>query len=169
MAWAVALPDDTSKIRLSAGYIRNNNAAIQGVLTAANLLGPTPYIPDMFPMYFYSDTPPTGWTIYAAIGDCLLAIKDIAGGGGAYDVAGGTLVGVWTGPAHTLTIPEMPAHTHSFSVYGGAGSNPHAQGNAGPVINTPATSSTGGGGAHQHDWLLTRPKAALGILCTKDA
>jgi|WetSurMetagenome_2_1015567.scaffolds.fasta_scaffold578001_2 hypothetical protein len=151
MVWAVNLPDDASKIRLSAGYIRQNNAALQSVLTSANLLGATPYIPATHPMYFYSDTAPTGWTILAAPADCLLALK---GGASAYNVAGGAAVGTWVGPNYALVTTDLPSS-------GGGGP-------AGFYAQCPATLHVQTS-AHHHDWSTTRPYAALGILATKNA
>lgn len=47
---------------------------------------------------------------------------------------------------HTLTIPEIPAHTHTYSLSGAAGSGTSGgdQGSGG------TTGSTGGGGAHNN-------------------
>lgn len=57
--------------------------------------------------------------------------------------------GTWKGEeTHVLTIPEIPAHTHSLD-HGVAGSTPNSQGgNAG--ANDNVTGSTGGGGAHNN-------------------
>ena len=153
MAWAVGLPVDTTKVRFIPGIITANNAAIQGVLSATNLATPTPYITTGFPMYFYSDTPPIGWTVVAAPADCLLALK---GGASAYNVAGGALVGTWVGPGHALIQAEFPAMTVK---------NPQNGGGLALLINTPFVA----GAAHSHDWSTTRPTAALGILASKNA
>lgn len=147
MAWQAGLPLDNTKVRLIPDIIRQNNAAIQGVLTASNLLGPIPYIPNSHPMYFYADTAPAGWTIVAAPADCLLALK---GGASQYNVAGGALVGTWVGAPHALIQGEVPKDA--------IGPSPSYR--AFP-FGTPAN-------PHSHDWTTTRPRAALGVLATKN-
>lgn len=62
--------------------------------------------------------------------------------------------------SHTLTVNEMPAHTHDYSFRSG-GYNPWWQyANAATVSNTvtQATSSTGGGVGHSHTGSITLPK-----------
>lgn len=51
---------------------------------------------------------------------------------------------------HTITITEMPAHTHDFTLYSTGGGNlVERSQNAGPTF-TQTTSSTGGGAAHNN-------------------
>ncbi len=95
MSWNASLPANSSLIRLSAGYIRNNESAVQSVLTQTNLENNTPFIPTGYPVYFYSDIAPTGWTLFGGVTDALLALK---GGTSAYNVTGGQVVGTWNGP-----------------------------------------------------------------------
>lgn len=71
MVWDPSLPQDTSKIRLSAGYIRSNWAALNSGLGSDVNLG----IASGTKMFFYQDTAPTGWTIVATAKDALLAVK----------------------------------------------------------------------------------------------
>lgn len=51
---------------------------------------------------------------------------------------------------HTLTIPEMPAHTHDVNLYSAAGSAEVFADLGNTPNTTRATSSTGGGGAHNN-------------------
>lgn len=53
---------------------------------------------------------------------------------------------------HTLTIPEMPAHTHAIAGLGAVVSNSGnlASGGNPPVASPTATTSAGGGGAHNN-------------------
>jgi len=136
-------------------------------------------VPSGTSMWFYQDTAPLGWSLIAAV-DSLLAVK---GGTQAYNVPGGTAAGTWTQinhshttGDHTLTIAEMPAHTHNrpdrytmrSDWAGGLYYSPNP-------TNTVPTSSTGGGTAHNHGntgdsatpdtW---RPSAHVGILARKD-
>jgi len=53
---------------------------------------------------------------------------------------------------HTLTTAEMPAHTHTITVYNESGSPDGFVGgdSSDEAIGTPSTNSTGGGGAHNN-------------------
>ena len=88
----------------------------------------------------------TGWTnVTATYASKHIRVGDtVLGTGGSATLAGTT-------GSHTLSIAEMPAHTHDVSVYGGfsAGSNPGS--GATQVGTTFTTTSTGGGGGHTHD------------------
>lgn len=115
-------------------------------------------------MYFYQNTAPTGWTIDATPADALLAVK---GGSQAYNVSGGNQAGTWIQPNHTLSISEMPAHTHPYNTNvsdrGGDGSvTPFAYNR-----QSQNTGSTGGGAAHNHG-TTHRPLAQVGIICERD-
>jgi len=147
MVWAVGLPLDTTKVRLIPGIIRANNLALETVVSASSLAGPTAYIPTTHPVYFYSDTIPTGWLAFLAPADCLLALK---GGASQYNVAGGAVVGTWSGPNFTLTHSELPD-------------------TGGGPVQFILTFASGASAVnpHSHDWTTTRPYAALGVLATK--
>lgn len=176
MVWNASLPADSSKIRLSAGYIRNNFAAIQSVLTASNLTSAIAYIPPTHPIFFYSDTAPSGWTATGIGADSLLGIK-----GGSVFVTGGTQAGTWQQQdvdgvsGKGLNVNQMPAHTHTFlvntvesgfAIFGGAnqiGASPQATSSTGSSAGTGGTSL-----AHNHG-NLWRPAASVGIFCSKNA
>ncbi len=137
-------------------------------------------IPAATKMWFYADTAPTGWTIDATPSDELLAVK-----GGSTYATGGAQAGTWSQPNHThttgdvtLSISEMPAHTHdnirqAVSDSGGTSSVAAA---VAPNDADTLTNSTGGDTAHNHGatgngatantW---RPSARVGIICSKDA
>lgn len=162
MVWNSSLPADTSKIKLSANFIRQNWAAIEGVLGLSSLNSPAPYIPTTHPMWFYSNVVPTGWTLVAVPGDTLLAIK-----GGAIYTTGGVQTGTWSGPPHTLTLAQIPSHSHPITTQTGGGGSGNVSEDSGP-FGLRNTQAVGGGGSHQHDWTATRPQANVGILCTKN-
>lgn len=114
--------------------------------------------------WFYQSSAPMGWTPVANTNDCLLAVKSTSG---TYTNAG-TIQGTWLQPGHTLTIDEIPPHTHGIRVYSADGggqavrsNNPTGQSN---LIQS---QSTGGGQSHTHGdtW---RPLSAVGLLCRKD-
>lgn len=167
----------------SAGTVCQGNDARLGVEIASGSK-----------VWFWQATAPTGWTIDTSAADAVLAVK---GGLSSYGVDGGLQAGTWTqpnhthtGPSHThttgdhtLSIAEMPAHTHLAG-------NAYATGQPGAYGEfwqesppTGVTSSTGGDGAHNHGatgasgtantgasataatW---RPLAQVGIICTKN-
>jgi hypothetical protein len=52
---------------------------------------------------------------------------------------------------HTISTTEMPAHTHTETIWGSAGSNVGGQASNGSSnLGTITSSSTGGGGAHNN-------------------
>ncbi len=120
-------------------------------------------------MYFYANTAPTGWTIYNTVEDCVLALK---GGSQAYNATGGDGAekGTWQQPDHTLTVDEIPAHSHTLNTHTNTpGDSLRVVGFAGITDwKADLIGSTGGGSAHNHGTTY-RPLAALGILATKDA
>lgn len=153
--WNPALPANSSLLRLSAGYIRGNEAAVATVVSGNNLLAGTPYFPTggPAPIWFYSDTAPTGWTAAAIGGDTLLAIK---GGGSVYNTTGGTTnIGTWVGPNYSLVTTDLPISNTGTGLFA----------TVEPVSETFRSS----GNPHHHDWTTTRPLASIGILCWKNA
>jgi hypothetical protein len=134
----------------------------------------TAIIPAGTPMYFYTNTAPTGWTIDAAVADVCLAVK---GGSNAYNTVGGSLAGTWTqpnhshtgpshthtGPSHThttgshaLSVAEMPSHAHVISgVFGYPGSWSGVAGSPGSIVTAELGASigstyVGGNTSHNH-------------------
>jgi len=59
---------------------------------------------------------------------------------------------------HTLNTTRIPGHTHTIANYPtgpgveASGSFTEGTRNPGPTTNSPASSSTGGGGSHSHPW-----------------
>ena len=91
---------------------------------------------------------PSGWVICDGSNSTPdLTSRFVVGAGGSYAV--GATGGSTTSGAHTLTIAQMPAHTHSYThkVGGPNGDdNAHQIG----VLTAATTGSTGGGGSHTH-------------------
>jgi len=130
-------------------------------------------------MWFNQDTAPIGWSLDETITDELLAVK---GGSQAYNVDGGNSAGTWTQPNHihstsdhTLTINEMPSHHHTYSRYANMYQGPTPGGSTWVFTTVANTGNTGGGAAHNHGSTnpsatvnTYRPKARVGIICTKD-
>jgi len=118
--------------------------------------------------WFYQNTAPSGWTLDSTPADALLAVK---GGSQAYNVSGGNQAGTWTQPDHTLTVDEMPSHTHGQKdACAGSGNVCSGDYNISAYYGgeiTVFTESVGGGQAHNHGSTY-RPLAQVGIICTKD-
>ena len=112
-------------------------------------------------MLFQQTTAPTGWTKQTAHNDkALRVVSGSAGSGGTYTFSsmfasrtpsgGVTGTVTMTNGAVTLTIAQMPSHTHSFSQYNTANGLAAGSGRAGALTGTPSTNATGGGGSHTH-------------------
>lgn len=126
-------------------------------------------IPQNSVAVFYQASAPTGWTQVTSHNNKALRVVSGTGGGfGSGGTAGpggqpfttifpttvrpisGTVTAAGSVGNHTLTIQEIPGHTHD------AGSqvtvSPGSPGIGGRAVNAnaPATSPTGGGGSHNH-------------------
>jgi hypothetical protein len=116
----------------------------------------TAEFPSTTEMIFHQTASPLGWTKLTLLNDVgLRVVSGVAGSvaGSAFStVFAQTLVGV-----HTLSIGEMPAHTHTESAPGGPQSV--QGGGTFPAANIGASStstgSTGGGNSHNHTINLT--------------
>ena len=108
-------------------------------------------------MLFQQTTAPTGWTKQTTYNDVGLRVTSgTVGSGGA--TAFSTVFAQTATGAYTLTLADIPSHTHSISnLQTVAGSGPGAGvgggGGFGPPLSPSATFSinaNGGGGAHSH-------------------
>jgi hypothetical protein len=125
-------------------------------------------------MVFYQAAAPTGWTQNASLNDFMLRIINTAGG-----TSGGTNSPILTDfthnhstAAHTLTIAEMPNHSHTYETY--VGFRGASSGSSQDGAKAGNTSAVGGGAAHSHGNTGTatiqfRPKYLNTILAVKDA
>lgn len=105
-------------------------------------------------MLFRQNTPPVGWVAQTDVSDHML--RAVASGGSVG--IGGTDSPLSFSATHnhttsntTLTLDQIPAHTHSLDADGGSTDSP------GPYVRyesdasgTVTTSSAGGGNAHNH-------------------
>tara|TARA_R110000822_G_scaffold97582_3_gene221414 strand:+ start:2083 stop:2721 length:639 start_codon:yes stop_codon:yes gene_type:complete len=108
-------------------------------------------------MSFFQASAPTGWTQITTHNDKILRVVSTAGGGsgGTDSPISYTGTHTHTTAGHTLTIAEMPAHTHPTQVISGtntdAGNYIRAN-DAGSLRsgNESNSTTTGGGGSHNH-------------------
>jgi len=152
--------------------VNNTQLATTAYVTTA--IGNADAFPQGTKMVFFQASAPTGWTQDTSNNDKALRIVSGEGGG-----TGGThalssppsLAHTHTGAAHThstpnhthgntisvgahtLTIAQMPSHTHSetgHSTNAGGGNNRPGGGFSGYYSNSFSSDATGGGGSHTH-------------------
>jgi len=142
---------------------------------------PASPIPSGTKMPFYQSSAPAGWTIVTGLDDLVMYLSNNSGTGGGGPYAGGTTsagVGGWDGSFglavgnHTLTIGEMPSHSHTgiFVVVAAPAVPAYVPLSSGSSWGADVVGNTGGGGAHNHPisgastW---RPPGAHFIVCQK--
>ena len=163
------------------GSTQNVQAAIDALeaedVALRALIGGISEFPSGTRMVFYQASAPAGWTqvTSAQVDNAMLRVVSNAGGGHG----GSTSPISWTHShgtsPHTLTVDQMPAHTHDFPLRA-VNNGPHpidpgASPSRERVIGTHTTESTGGGEAHSHgntaaiNW---RPRYIDMIVCERD-
>lgn len=125
----------------------NCTAADLNLLTGLAGVGALLQIPSGTFMIFGGPTAPVSWTQVTTLNDIVFRLVNTAGGtlGGSWSITGVTA----TMQPHTLTVAEIPPHTHTYSYTMGniLVAQPSIQEMAvdSSVVNTGAT---GGGGSH---------------------
>jgi hypothetical protein len=150
----VILGNGTSPVQFVAPGSSGNVLTSNGTTWTSALGG----FPSGTVMLFSQTSAPTGWTKDTTNYDnsSLRVVTGTAGTGGSVDFTtafasqtpSGTVTVTGSAGATTLTIPQMPSHSHTAG-----NSTPRASGPA-PVRSIAAdgiaTGSTGGGGSHDH-------------------
>lgn len=118
-------------------------------------------------VWFYLTAAPSGWSTVTGTGDRVLATQLAGGAPFTYNAFG--LQKGWLQANHTLTIDEMPSHTHDIRVYAALTTafNTRVANGKNDTYNVAQTRSTGGDQPHNHgdQW---RPQAAVGLIAQKD-
>jgi len=163
-----------NNVDISGGQI--NGTTIGNVVPAAGtftvITGAWASLPAGTKMLFVQSTAPTGWTKNITHDNkALRVVSGTASQGGSVDftVAFSSKAVTGTVAGHALTISEMPAHSHEYGTGPGAGA---LQG-GGAFRETPAqTSTVGGGAAHTHGFSAPNidltVKYVDAIIATKD-
>jgi len=129
------------------------------------------YLPSGTKMIFFQASNPVGWTKDTANNDKALRVVSGTGGGSGGSVSFSTLAHSHTGGSTSLTIAQMPAHTHTFTAQQDIGN--FTDDGGGPdersAASSSTTGSTGSGSGHSHTVGSTSisPKYIDVIVCTK--
>jgi hypothetical protein len=142
-------------ITVSGTQITFNDATTQ---TTAAVAGTA--IPSGTVMLFGQTSAPTGFTKLTNQDNAALrVVSGTASTGGSVDFSTAfasqtpsiSITGISGSAGNTtLSTPQIPSHSHSFTVHGYSGPTRARSGNAAYLEGTATTNNTGGGGAHNH-------------------
>ena len=172
-------PDVTPFIIDATGQVGIGTAAPSAALEIASpgvFKGAWAYLPTGTAMLFAQTSAPTGWTKSTTHDNKALRVVSgsaSSGGSVAFTTAFASQAVAGTVGNTSLTIAQMPAHTHQVGGYAGAS----AASGTSTLMNYPGTSnyttsSQGSGDAHTHTFTGTAINLAVSyvdvIICTKD-
>ena len=172
-------PDVTPFIVDATGQVGIGTATPVSALEIASpgvFTGAWAYLPTGTTMLFVQTSAPTGWTKSTTHDNkALRVVSGTASSGGtvAFTTAFASQAVSGTVGNTTLTIDQIPAHTHTVPSYGSsfANSGRVITGASSPQTD-PVTSSTGGGNSHTHTFTGTAINLAVQyvdvIIATKD-
>lgn len=178
-AWLNSVQEELVAIVLEAGLSLDKGDDSQVLQAIRSLIGnavESVAIVSGTKMLFLNSSAPTGWTQDTSINDRVLRIVNSAGGGvGGSWTLSGLSASVSVG-ATTLSVSQMPSHSHtvSFRYDDGGGTNNIGGTKVHSSVTSTSTGATGGGGAHTHSASASissdgswRPSYVNVIACTK--
>lgn len=136
------------RITVSGITDTGSGTSLNGNYTVASVLG----------VQVTVSTDTSAYNVYSSGGQCAMNSSSTY-------ITGGSMKGTWQQEGHQLTIDEIPAHTHSYTLTSFIDGSSGGGSRAGPSTSG-TTGSTGGGAAHDHG-LAWRPYAAIGIVCSR--
>lgn len=160
------------------------NRIVAGVATNYQVTFGSVGFPRGTRMWFYNNLPPApNWSIVPNTGGNLLAAQD-SSTTYAGNITAGNFAGDWQQNNATLSIDQIPAHTHSFLVYtsdekgnrsfkigstnrstSNTVNTNYTGGNASTVHDSPVPQQGTNGHNHGNSW---RPMANVGVIGNKD-
>lgn len=115
---------------------------------------------------WYNTSAPSGWTAVALNDYAVQIVTNGSGGVTGGSVAYSTLFGRTATDPHTLTLSEIPSHTHTYVGFGAQGFGENA--NVGATTGRASqTEASGGGDGHTHN-IDMRVLTAKFTLATRD-
>jgi hypothetical protein len=151
-------PDLTPFVIDANGFVGIGTASPSSALDIAApgvFTGAWAYLPAGTTMLFAQANAPTGWTKSTTHNNKALRVVSGAGGGSggsvAFTSAFASQAVIGTVGGTSLTIAQMPAHTHTYAVPTGALVQSGA-GGAGATVAGGNTGSTGSGDPHSHSF-----------------
>ncbi|MEL0235746.1 MAG: hypothetical protein VW910_04530 [Pelagibacteraceae bacterium] len=122
-------------------------------------------IPQGSDTLFYQAAAPTGWTKLTGLNDYALRVVSGSGGSTGGSTAFSSIFPTSLRPVsqpgvpmsgsvgnHTLSAPQMAAHSHPNTATRLTPGGGDVGSGAGWTRSTPSTGNAGGGGAHNHPW-----------------
>lgn len=101
----------------------------------------------------FNCTPPTGWTRINVTGERVAKYATASDSpeaqGGSWTISGLTTPGSST-QGYTLTVADIPSHTHEVFRFAAAGGTTGVAGGSGGLIAATNSGATGGDGSHAH-------------------
>lgn len=122
-------------------------------------------IPAASSMPFYNTSVPSGWTAVALNDRSIRLVNNGSGGSTGGSVPFSTLFGRTATDGYTLTVSDIPSHTHTYSKSSAvAGAVSGSAFNANIGSTTEETQPTGGGNSHSHniDMRVTYAQMVIG-------
>lgn len=150
--FTVAITASETELNLLGGLTSNIQEQLDSLDTRVDVLETMLSAPSGTRMVFNQPAVPEGWTQDASLADnSMMRIVEGEGGGEGGNDSPISFAHSHTTEGHTLTIDEIPSHTHAVPTPGSSGSTTVValHGNQLPT-GTISTTAAGGGQSHSH-------------------